>query len=159
MSQTPSAFGGLYVDVEDVRAVVAADAAAGDPLDDLVLGDLQVEDRVQLDALGLEHRVQRLGLRHVAREAVEQEAVRGVRLLHAVLGHPDGDLVRDQVAGVHVRLGLLAQLGALADVGAEEVARGDVRDRQVLGKVRSLRSLAGTGRSDEDDSHQRRNPS
>ena len=96
---------------------------------------------------------------HVAREAVEQEAVLGVRLLHPVLGHADGDLVGDQVAGVHVRLRLLAQLGVLADVGAEEVARGDVRDRQVLGKERGLRSLARTGRSDEDDSHQRRNPS
>jgi hypothetical protein len=34
-----------------------------------------------------------------------------------------------------------------------------VRDRQVLGEVRSLRSLARPGRSDKDDTHQRRNPS
>ncbi len=59
--------------MEDVAAVVAADPPARDPLDDLVLRDLQVQDGVQLHALALEVRVQRLGLADVAREAVQQE--------------------------------------------------------------------------------------
>lgn len=159
MSQTPSVFGWLYVTWKTCEPSFRQMRRPHDALDHLVLGDLQVQNRVQLGALVLEHRVKGLGLSHVAGEAVEQEAVRGVRLGHAVLGHPDGDLVRHQLACVHVGAGLLAKVSALADVGAEEVARGDLRNRQVLGKVRSLRSLAGTGRPDEDDSHQRRNPS
>jgi hypothetical protein len=99
------------------------------------------------------------GLGHVARQAVQQETALGVRLLHAVLRHRDGDLVGDEIAGVHVGLREFPELRLLADVGAEQVARGDVRDREVLGEERGLRSLARTGRPDEDDSHQRRNPS
>ena len=57
--------------------------------------------------------VQRGRLRHGAREAVEQEAVAGVRLGEPVPDHVDGDLVRHQLAGVHVPLGLDAQRGAL----------------------------------------------
>ncbi len=142
-----------------MAAVLAAQATARDPLDDLVLGDLQVQDAVQLDALLGEEHVERLGLAQVAREAVEQEAVLGVLLEHAVLGHPDGDLVRYQAACVHVALGLEPQRGALADVGAEQVAGGDVRDGQGLGEQVRLSTLPGPGRSDEDDTHQRRNPS
>ncbi len=142
-----------------MAAVVAADPAAGDPLDHLVLRDLQVQDGVQLHALALEVSVQRLGLADVAREAVQQEAGLGVRLVHPVLGHRDRHRVGHQVARVHVGLRLFAEVRALADVGAEQVARGDVRDREVLGEVRGLRTLACPRRPDEDDSHQRRNPS
>ena len=49
-----------------------------------------------------QHLVEDLGLRHVAREPVEQEALRGVVLGQPVADHPDGDLVGHQVAGVHV---------------------------------------------------------
>lgn len=131
----------------------------GDALDDLVLGDLQVEHAVEGDAPLDEDLVECLGLGKVAREAVEQEAVCGVRLGHPVLGHADGDLIRHQAARVHVALGLEPQLGALADVGAEQVAGGDVGDGQGLGEQVRLSTLPGPGRSDEDDTHQRRNPS
>ncbi|GAA4671176.1 hypothetical protein GCM10023347_26270 [Streptomyces chumphonensis] len=147
------------VDVEDVAAVLAAHAAAGDAPDHLVLGDLQVQHGVQRQADVGEDAVERLGLREVAREAVEQEAVRGVRLLHAVLGHADGDLVRHQLALAHEVLRAAAQLRALADVGTEEVTGGDVRNAEILGEQRGLRALARTRRPDEEDTHQRRNPS
>ncbi|MGX1250830.1 hypothetical protein RKD48_003341 [Streptomyces ambofaciens] len=122
-------------------------------------GGLQVQHRVELHVLGLEQLVQRLGLGDVPRETVQQEAALGVGLLHAVLRHGDRDLVRHEIAGVHVGLRELAQFGLLADVRAEQVARGDVRNVQRLGKAGGLRSLSGTRRPDEDDSHQRRNPS
>ncbi len=145
--------------MEHVAAVVAAQPAAGDPTDDLVLGDLQVQHAVQRDALLGEELVQRLRLAQVAREAVQQEAVGGVLLEHAVLGHPDGDLVGHQAARVHVALGLDTQRGALADVGAEQVAGRDVGNGQGLGEQVRLSTLPGPGGSDEDDTHQRRNPS
>ena len=71
----------------------------------------------------------------------------------------DGDLVGNDIARVHVGLRSFPKLGCRADVGAEQVARGDVRDAEFLGKAGGLRTLTGTRRPDEDDSHQRRNPS
>ena len=73
-----------------------------------------------------EHRVELVGLGDVAREAVEQEAGRRVRLAEPVTHHRDGDLVGHQVAGVHVGLGQLAELGAAGDVGPEDVAGRDL---------------------------------
>src|SRR2546422_3793476 len=45
-----------------------------------------------------------------------------------------------QLSAPHVLLRLLAEGRALADVRAEQVAGGDMRDRQLLGEVRGLRS-------------------
>ena len=52
---------------------------------------------------------QLLGLGDGAREAVEQEPGLGVGLGQPVLDHGHGDLVGNEVAGVHVGLGLLAR--------------------------------------------------
>ena len=51
-----------------------------------------------------ERRVERLRLLERAREAVEDDAVLGVRLLDALLEHADRHLVGHQLAAVHVRL-------------------------------------------------------
>jgi hypothetical protein len=93
------------------------------------------------------------------REAVEQETDLGVRLGQAVLDHRDGDLVRHEVAGVHVRLGLLAQLGLAADVGAEDVAGRDRRDAQLAGDDLCLGPLARSGWAQQHHAHYFRNPS
>ena len=52
----------------------------------------------------------------VAREAVEQEAVAGVAVADALDDHADDHLVGHQLAGVHVALGLAAELAALRDL-------------------------------------------
>lgn len=76
-------------------------------------------------------------------------------MLHSVLGHSDGDCIRNQVSGVHVGFGLTAELRTLADICPEQITRGDMRDAIDIGEERGLRTLAGTWWSDEDDSHQR----
>ena len=53
---------------------------------------------------------QRVGLRHGAREAVEQEAVVAL-LVDLVEDHRDHQVVGHELAVVHVLLGLLAELG------------------------------------------------
>ena len=70
-----------------------------------------------------------------------------------VLDHPDGHLVGDQVAGVHVLAGLEAELGPLAHVGPEDVAGGDLRDGEVRGDELRLGALAGSRRPDEYEPH------
>src|SRR3954471_25017065 len=96
-------------------------AAPGEPVDQLVLVDDQLQHPVEGLPEAGERRAQLLGLRDGAREAVEEEPGLGVGLGQAVADHRHGDLVGDQVAGVHVDLGLLAQLRLAADVGAEDV--------------------------------------
>ena len=48
--------------------------------------------------------------------------------------------------------------GLLADIRAEEVPGGDVRNAQLLGQQDGLGALAGTGRTEQNKSHLR-NPS
>ena len=69
-----------------------------------------------------------------------------------------GQLGGHQVAGVEVALGLQAERCAFADVLAEQVPGGDVRDAELLGQLLRLRAFARAGRSEQNDSHFR-NPS
>jgi hypothetical protein len=103
-------------------------AAAAHALDDGVVGHVDLQHVVELDAGGL-HGV---GLRDGAREAVEQEAVGAVGLGDALLDQADDDVVADQRAGVHHLLGGQAQRRAGLDGGAQHVAGGDLRDAVFL---------------------------
>ena len=72
----------------------AAGAPAGEPPDDLVVVDDQLEHDVELRRRGsAQHRRRARRLRHGAREAVEQEARARVVLGEPVAHHRDGDLV------------------------------------------------------------------
>ena len=128
-------------------------AAAEQALDDLLVVDLELHDRVELEALVLQDLAERTGLRRVAREPVEDEALLGVRVTEAVTHHADGDLVGDQVTRVHVALRLETELGLLLQVLPEEVAGRDVRDVQPLGHPLRLGSLARTRRTNQNESH------
>ena len=71
-------------------------------------------------------------LRHGAGEAVEDEAVGAVGRLDVVLDDADDEIVRDQAATLHHGLCLLAQLRALGDGRAQQVARGQVAQAVLL---------------------------
>ena len=66
--------GRIELDVPDVAALLAG-APPGQPADDLVVVDLQFEHDVEGGPEVGEDAVELVGLRHVAREPVEQEAV------------------------------------------------------------------------------------
>src|SRR3954469_22413578 len=134
-------------------------ATTGEPADQLVLVDDQFEHAVEGLAEVGQRAAQLLGLRDGARETVEQETGLGVGLSQAVAHHGDGDLVGHQVAGVHVDLGLLAQLGLTADVGAEDVAGRDGRNAEPARDDLGLGPLAGPRRAQQHHAHYFRNPS
>src|SRR3954447_7214916 len=142
----------VEVQVPDVPAA-AAGTPAGQPPDHLVVVDHQLENHVERRPAVEQQVVERLGLGDVAREAVEQEPLAGVVVLQPRQDHPDRDLVRDEVAGVHELLRLLAELGALADVGAEDVPGRDLRDPEVCGDEWGLRPLSRSGGPDEAQTH------
>src|SRR3954452_21136067 len=142
----------VEVQMPDVSAAPAG-TPSGQPPDHLVVVDHELQDHVEGRPPVEQHVVERLCLRHVAREAVEQEALAGVVLLESCDDHSDRDLVRNEVAGVHELLRLLAELGALADIGAEDVTRRDLRDPEVCGDELGLRPLSRSGGPDEDQTH------
>ena len=77
--------------------------------------------------IDVERRIERLGLGQRARKAVEHEARRRSPAATAGPSPSDDHGVGNELAGVHVALGLEAELGALGDGLAEDVARRDVR--------------------------------
>ena len=84
--------------------------------------------RVELQAALGQHPVERLGLGDGAREAVKDEAVGGVRLTDALGDDAVDDVVGDELAPLHHRLRLLADVGALGHRLAQHLAGRELRD-------------------------------
>ena len=100
-----------------------------------------------------QHLVERHGLRHGAGKAVQQEPVRagggGQRLVDDAVD----DLVGHQLAGVHQRLGPLAQRGAVGHRLAQDVAGGELRDAEAGREPLRLRAFSRAGWTEEDEVH------
>ena len=106
-----------------------------------------------------ERPVERVGLRHRAGEAVEQEAAAAPSAREALADHPDHHGVGHQLARVHVALGLAAEVGARGDGRAQQVAGGEVHEVELGAQALGLRALAGPGGPEEDQARYFRNPS
>src|SRR4029078_4134813 len=119
----------------------------------LVVADLEFEHDIKRGRQVIEDAVKLVSLGHIARESVEEEADRGVRPLQSVPNHGVGDLVRNQVPGVHELLGQHTELRSSGDVRPEDVTGGDLRDLVALRDELGLGALTRPARSDEDDSH------
>ena len=85
------------------------------------------------------------------REAVEQKAVFGLVGVDALHDHTADHLVRHELAFVHVPLRLLAELRAVLDRLAQDVASRVIGQVEVLDEPLGLRSLAGPGRAEQDE--------
>ena len=112
-------------------------------MDELVGGDVDLDGELDLAALLAQDVVEGLGLGAVAREAVEDDALRRIALGEPVQEHPDGDVVGHELAAVHVAARLQPDRRAVADGGPEQVARRDVRQPEVPREGRRLGPLAG----------------
>ena len=121
--------------------------------------DVKADDSIECLAMLGEVLVEGLNLVHVAWVAVQQEAVGGIVLVQSIGDDGIGELIGDEVASVHDGLDLLAELGAVLDIGAEHVPGGDGRDTVVLGNCSGLSSLAGARGAHDEHSHDVRNPS
>jgi hypothetical protein len=129
----------------------AADPAAAEAGHEIGLRNLDVRGDVDSAALVAEGLVQNLGLGGVAREAVEQDARRGVRLGQALEKHLDRHRVGHEFAAVHVALGGDAERRLVAHGRPEQVAGGDVGQAQPLRQNLGLRALAGAGGAEQHD--------
>ena len=112
-SQTPSFFGRVELDVEDV-AVLDAGAAAAEAAHDLLVGDVDQDRGGQLPAELLHLVVERLGLGTVRGKPSRMKPSAASSRCDPLGDHADDHLVGHQVAAVHVLLRLRAELGPLA---------------------------------------------
>ena len=84
----------------------------------------------------------------------------GVFAVEAIQQHRDRQLVRHQLATLHVALRFLPQLRLAAHVFAEHVAGSEVEQSGALGEVDGLGAFAGAGGTEQDDvGAHRMNPS
>src|SRR5882672_6371398 len=124
-------------------------AAAAQAPDDLLVIDLDLEHKIEVDAR-CAHGV---GLRDGARKAVEQVAVPAIHVLQTVLHQADDDLVGDQLSRVHHLLGRDAQRSAGLHRRAQHVAGGNLRDPEVVPDESRLRALTGARRPEKNEPH------
>jgi hypothetical protein len=129
------------VDIEHLAALRAR-APPGQPLEQRLRIDVHQHDGVdRLAELG-EQLVEGAGLGHVARIAVEDEALRGVGPADPLADQAEHDLVGNELAGIHRGLGALAELGAAGHRITQQVAGGHLGDALVIAQSLGLRALA-----------------
>ena len=122
---------------------VRTDAPAREPVEHDVARDVEV-DR-EIERATVEDAAELLRLVQRARKSVEDEAVaERAAGREALLDDADHDLVGDELAAVHVALGLEPERGSLRCLGAEELARGQMGDAEVLAEARRLSAFTGT---------------
>src|SRR5690625_741279 len=153
----------LKAAADDDVGVVAA-ALLGRPAQQALHDGLRVDGQLHNDVegvpLGREHLIECPHLFDRARVSVEQEAFGGVWLAQAVGHHAVGDLVGHVLPGVHVALGTLTELGAFRDVLAEDVARGNGGNPELLTQPLCLGAFTRAGGAEKYETHaHRKNPS
>ena len=131
----------------------AADHPPGKPGNQLVVRHLDVQHGVDLTAKRDHHLVERDGLLHRSREAIEHDASLRAGLADALPEHRDRDGVRHQRSASHVLAGLKAKRRLPLELVAEQVAGGDVRQAELATQVVSLRPFARSGRPEENQVH------
>ncbi len=140
---------GIVLDMVDVAGLLAL-APSGETLYELLVRSFERDGSVQLYPGLLQSFVQSLGLRLVAREAVQYP---GIILLQVRHRHLDDDLIRDQLAPVVIVFDLLPKLGAGFDLRANQVAGGDVLRAGLLRDPLRLSSLPGPLGAKQYDPH------
>mmetsp|Transcript_39161 Transcript_39161/g.97009 ORF Transcript_39161/g.97009 Transcript_39161/m.97009 type:complete len:226 (+) Transcript_39161:200-877(+) len=122
-------------------------------LDEHVVRHVQQQEHVRGDA----HSLDGVGLGCRARVPIQQPALLlGLGRVERVLHHGHHHLVGHQVAAVHEVLSAQPRGGARLDLRAQQVARADVRQAELLHDELALRALAAGRRARDDDALGRR---
>jgi hypothetical protein len=111
---------------------------------------------VEVSIAGGQHAIERLGLRHGAREAVEDKAVRAIRLGDPRCQHLDNYVVGNELAGFHDHLDSRSERAARDNRGSQHVAGRELHDPVRLFEPLRLSALASARRPKKDQVHQRR---
>jgi hypothetical protein len=96
------------------------------PVEDLFVADVEKQHRVHPALLLRQNPLQPLGLRDGPHDAVEDHALRRLGLAQFLAHHSQDDVVADQVAGLHHRLGLAAQRAIALHGVTQQVAGSEL---------------------------------
>ena len=150
----------LHLGRAEVGVVGAAtgrvDPATSHALHEKLVVDVQVDDLVDADVLLLEQTVQDLGLVDSSGETVQDKALVALRALDSVGNNTSNNLITHELASIHKRLSLEADLGAVLDGISEHVTSGQVAQAVLLLNSGSLGSLASTRRAEKDSSPEKK---
>jgi hypothetical protein len=148
--------------VENLGGVVLAHRLAGRsrlfcslqhaPDEDLVV-HRELDRCIEVGAAFLEHLLDSVGLGQRARISVENETVGAVGLIDAFGDDGIDDVVRDELAGVHHRLGLEPDRAPRGDRGAQHVPRRELRYAVFVYESLCLRPLARSRRPKQYQPH------
>src|SRR6266508_1216563 len=127
-----------------------------DALEQDALVHLELDDRVELEALLLEHAIKRVRLRHRAREAIEDEAVARIGLVDALGDDRYHHVVGHELAARHHLLGAQPNRGARLDRGAQHVTGRKLQQTMLGDEPLRLSTFAGPRRAEQHQPHLRR---
>jgi len=134
----------------DVECAVTADAHTSPrkPLDQHVSRDIEEEcGGHPASALG-EFTIERTRLAQRTRKAVQQHTAGGVGSSESLDHHLNDQIVRDELALIHVGAGGPPERSAATPVLAEQIAGCNVGNAERFADVAGLGTLAGPGRAD-----------
>ena len=134
-------------------AARAAHAPARQPAQQLGLGDVEVDHRVERLAEVLQQSREGLRLGDGPRKAVEDEAPRRVAPAEALGHQPNDHIVGDERAVIHVALGFDSDCRAGRHRLAQHVAGREVGHAPLAREVARLGALAGSRRSEKRNAH------
>ena len=111
-------------DIDDMEACAAcfADSSSCQSCDQFILSYSDVKNLVDLAAMGCKKFIQLLCLINGSRKTIQKESVLAVVLRQSVCRDLDDEIIRNELASVHVRLRFLAQLRTVFDVFSKDVS-------------------------------------
>ena len=132
-----------------------AGVTAGQPFDEFLGIHVDQNNLVQLPGLLRQDFFQRLGLVGVPRKTVQEEAFFLRHGQEPVQNNADGHVIGHEQALLDITGYLLPQIGIVPQVVAEEVPGADMLHGQLFLEKLGLRTFAGAGRAEEDESEGR----
>jgi hypothetical protein len=105
------------------------------------------KSRFSSTTASVQHLLERIRLRDVARKAVQNEALGRVRSCQSLADHPEHGVIVDQLSAIHRGLRAKPEWSPRRHRLAQQIARGNLRHAVGLDEQLRLRALAGPGRA------------
>ena len=132
---------------------VQAGTTAHQALDQGIHVDRHQQCQVNGAAQAIQQLIERLGLRQIARKAIEDKAIARIRARNALMNDRQHDLVTHQLPGIHGRLGLPPERGSRGNRLAQHVTGGNLRQSVFFLEQFGLGPLTGARCTKQYDPH------
>ena len=132
------------------RATVGTGKTSDNALNNQIVGNLNFNDMIQTAPFFKKKLVQSLGLRQRSRETVQNKPFFAVIFVQTFRNQRNDHFIRDKIPFVDQSFCLQPQRSPRTTCVAQHLARRQVRNFQTVTQQPSLRPLAASGRSHQD---------